>query len=280
MARAVAKPPAPRMSAAGVLALLAQRHARDVFVPECKMGSTWGSGAMRLDAWALRRSWSPVCAIGYEVKVSRSDWLGDDKWHSYRRAVHQMWLVAPRDVVAVEEVPEGVGLLRPTAAGRSLTTERKAVYAEPEPWAFADLLTYVVMSRTRVAANMWDANAPAAPDREQRIAEWRERLAAQDAGRAIDREVKGHIRRRMGEAAEEHARLRSQIRGFERVAELLRERGIDPEHAHDSGWWARAAVDAVAGTDPERVREAVAEAQRQLAQVAKMLEPRVAVEAV
>lgn len=44
------------MNASDVVSLIAARHTNDVFVPECKDGPTWGGGAMRLDAWAMRKS--------------------------------------------------------------------------------------------------------------------------------------------------------------------------------------------------------------------------------
>ena len=60
------------MKSVDLLDLLRQRHAADVFVAECKMGRSSGaSPTRRLDAWVLKRSWSPLTIIGYELKASR-----------------------------------------------------------------------------------------------------------------------------------------------------------------------------------------------------------------
>lgn len=64
-----------------LIQLLRKRHEKDLLVSECKTGSTWiSNGCRRLDAWVLKRTWSPVTMIGYEVKVSRSDFVNDMKW--------------------------------------------------------------------------------------------------------------------------------------------------------------------------------------------------------
>ena len=47
----------PTIDAAKIRQLLADKHSKDVFVPECKGGSTWFSDHDRLDAWAMARSW-------------------------------------------------------------------------------------------------------------------------------------------------------------------------------------------------------------------------------
>ena len=47
---------ATTLRAETIVNLLAAKHAGDVFVRECKVGSTWGLGPPRLDAWAMRRT--------------------------------------------------------------------------------------------------------------------------------------------------------------------------------------------------------------------------------
>lgn len=64
--------------------LLIARHAGDVFVPECKNGSTWETyysdqRLLKLDGWAMKKSWKNPCMTGYEIKVDRSDFLNDEK---------------------------------------------------------------------------------------------------------------------------------------------------------------------------------------------------------
>jgi len=63
--------------------LLAAKHSEDVFVPECKLGPSYGDGNGRIDAWAMAKSWAHPLVNAYETKVSRSDFLNDNKWQMY-----------------------------------------------------------------------------------------------------------------------------------------------------------------------------------------------------
>lgn len=77
--------------------------------------------------------------IGHEVKVHRSDWLAElaqpEKSEAWVRECHAWYIVAPStDVVPVEELPEGWGLMVP---GRSKTRMdikvKAALHAERTP---------------------------------------------------------------------------------------------------------------------------------------------------
>lgn len=202
------------MTADDIKRLLIDRHAKDVAVPECNMGSAW-AGCRRIDLWALRRSWSPLTAIAYEVKVSRRDWLGDRKWTEYGRVCHELWVVAPAGVVQVEELPEGVGFLQVSSTGNKLLTKRKAQRHESDPEAFNQLLCYVVMSRSRIVADMWEANGRRGASRAERTEVWRcwaeEKRNARDVGVRVRGRVRETIleqERRAEELAAENSALR------------------------------------------------------------------------
>ena len=72
---------------------------------------------------------------GFEVKVSRSDWLTElrdpSKAEAWKRYCDRWWLVAPRDIVGAE-LPEDWGLISPTAKG-GLRVIRQAPLLDPEP---------------------------------------------------------------------------------------------------------------------------------------------------
>ncbi|GAG15780.1 unnamed protein product, partial [marine sediment metagenome] len=80
-----------KVSAREIVRLLNNRHSEDIFVDECKNGPTWFGSHLRLDAWVMKRKWSPITTIGYEVKVSRSDFLNDDKWQGYLQYCNQFY---------------------------------------------------------------------------------------------------------------------------------------------------------------------------------------------
>ena len=59
---------------------LAKKHGnREFFITQCKTGAT-GEGMMQFDGLAIHKSWAHPCIIGYEIKVSRSDFLRDAKY--------------------------------------------------------------------------------------------------------------------------------------------------------------------------------------------------------
>ena len=74
---------------------------------------------------------------GFEVKVSRSDWLREladaDKAQAWKRYCHHWWLVAPRDVVKPGELPEGWGHLAPAGSRLRQVVPAPLLPAEPMP---------------------------------------------------------------------------------------------------------------------------------------------------
>jgi hypothetical protein len=166
---------------------LALRHAKDVLVAECNMGSAHHS-CRRLDAWALLKSWSPWTTIAYECKVNRQDFLRDRKWTDYLPVCHEFYFVCPAKLIQPEELPEGVGLLW-KQAGLRLITKRKAVRHEPDAAALGRLMSYVLMSRTRIVADMWEATKP-----ETRADYWRRWLAEKQERGALGLSVSRRLR--------------------------------------------------------------------------------------
>lgn len=48
---------------------------------------------------------------GFEIKVSRADYLGDQKWHEYSEFCSSLSIVCPEGLIKKEEVPGPFGLL-------------------------------------------------------------------------------------------------------------------------------------------------------------------------
>ncbi len=131
-----------------VLKLLAAKHSKDIFVPECKTGPTQVGHHQRLDAWAMPRSWVNHTTIGYEIKVSRQDFLGDKKWRGYLEFCHQFYFVCPPGIIEPSELDEGIGLLVTSKNGTRLYTKRKAAFRDiqiPTP-----LWIYILMCRVTI----------------------------------------------------------------------------------------------------------------------------------
>lgn len=191
------------------------RHAKDLVVPECKNGPTHTANHLRLDYWVLRRSWVRPAMIGYEVKSSRADWLKDDKWPGYLPLCNELWFIAATpDAVRADELPQDVGLLR--LAGSRLITVRRAVYREIEPPV--DLLTYVLMCRTRIDREGRDDATP-------NVDRWRAWLAEREDRREVGWQVAKKLRekyerdvvavqrenRELRERSEHATRLRAEL---------------------------------------------------------------------
>lgn len=212
--------PTPIVDAATLVTMLAQRHALDVFVGECKMGSSW-NGCKRLDAWAMLKTWSPFTTIGYEIKVSRSDFLKDNKWHEYLRTCHEFYFVCPRGLIDPAELPVHVGLL--VTAGSRLKVVRKSTRRDPEPAALVELMAYVLMSRTRTVANMHEADGNQLDSLEL----WRDWLAQKADRQAVGHAASKRLREIVNEARADKRHAESERDRLQGVKDTLAALGFD-----------------------------------------------------
>ncbi len=175
----------PKVTAKQLVELLECRHSRDVFVSECKTGPTHGANHRRLDAWAMHRSWSKPHTFGYEIKVSRNDFLRDDKWTDYLGYCTNFYFVTCPGVCDVTEVPADAGLIVCSVNAARLYTKKKAPWRDtkiPE-----DLWRYILMCRTRVSEE-WDHGEETGLDF------WRGWLAEKDEKRDIGHQVARALR--------------------------------------------------------------------------------------
>jgi len=214
------------ITAADIVNLLSIKHHNDVFVPECKVNSTWGAGhTYRLDAWAMRRSWSPWTTFGYEIKVSRSDFVHDNKWRNYLPICHRFSFVCPRGLIDPKEVGDGAGLIWVTKNGKRVMVKVKAPYREIEPPV--ELLIYVLMSRTEIVHSTYKK-----PDtnRADAIAYWRDWLSRKDEARSLGYAVSEAIATRVYNAEAAVKKTQDAVERIEKLDTILRARlgiGVD-----------------------------------------------------
>lgn len=212
--------------------LLEARHRKDVFVAECNTGSSWG-GCQRLDAWVLVKTWSPWTTIGYEIKRTRGDFVRDQKWQGYLPMCHLFYFLVPKGLVQPEELPADCGLL--WAHGRRLLVKRAAVRRAPTPEALSMLMSYVLMSRTRIVGDMWQANGI------QSTADfWRKWVADRKQQQRIGHIASGRIRGLLEDAQREARRAKDEAGRYEGVKRALLELGF-PEGA--GSWEIRRRLD-------------------------------------
>jgi hypothetical protein len=143
------------MKAEDIISLLRIKHSEDIFVSECKDGPTQSvRNYLRMDAWVMPRSWSHPEITAYEVKVSRSDFLGDEKWRKYLDLCNYFYFATAPGTISLDELPTHVGLIESSQTGGRLFTRRKAIHREiPEPSA---VFRYILMCRSVIRGESKD----------------------------------------------------------------------------------------------------------------------------
>lgn len=231
------------MNATDVLKLLAARHKDDVFVPECKTGATYTGTGIRMDAWAMAKSWTRPRTWAYEIKVHRSDFIRDNKWHQYLPYCSEFYFVCPTGLIAPEELPQDVGLLWISKVGGRLLTKRKAAARQvqiPE-----DLWRYLLMWRTKIKDEHTERPS---------VERWRAWLEEKRERRRLGYEIKGRIRELWDEQKERNDNLESRVQKLENIKARMLELGFDP-NAYFSEWHVERRLNDLAGADTKWAEE-------------------------
>lgn len=86
----------------------------------------------RIDAIAMKVGYTKLQLWGYEIKVSRRDFVQDEKWHDYLDMCNSLYFVCPHGVITKDEVPAQCGLMYVTKNGSMIRTVKKAPYRKVE----------------------------------------------------------------------------------------------------------------------------------------------------
>lgn len=124
---------------------LAKKHRTEFFLTEVKNGPTMYGGHLQFDAVAIYKSWAHPKIVGYEIKVSRSDFLKDNKYSLYLPYFHEFYFITPTGLVQRQEVENDIGLIWYNPEKGSLTTKKRAVYRNIE--IDAAMLLYIIFTR-------------------------------------------------------------------------------------------------------------------------------------
>jgi len=122
----------------------------------------YDSSKLRIaDALALNLYPSKDCEIhGFEIKCTRGDWLSElknvDKTNEFKQFCHRWWIVAPRDIIKIEELPKDWGLMIPK--GKTLVIKRGASKLEPKPLD-QELFTVLLLKLKEKYEEKFDLNA-------------------------------------------------------------------------------------------------------------------------
>ena len=128
------------MREADVIKLLQQKYTKvrpgtnaDRFVRAAHVRRPTGYGhAAAIADYLVQDTYQPFDLLGFEVKVSRSDWLTELKnprksWH-WQRYCNRWYLAASDAKIVKDDLPEGWGLLLPTKSGLRVAVQ--APYVE------------------------------------------------------------------------------------------------------------------------------------------------------
>jgi len=208
------------MTESSITRLLSERHRDDVFVPQCKNGSThYAESLLKLDAWAMAKSWKHPKLTAYEIKVSRSDFLHDDKWRHALDYCNEFYWVAPQGIIDPAEIDPQCGLLIVSKNATKLYNKKKAVYREiPCP---DQLLYYVLMCRASIKGE----DTP--PSRTECWRKWlAERDEAKELGWNVSKKIREVVAGRINKVAGENRELRTAIKNYETMVLFLEQRNL------------------------------------------------------
>lgn len=198
---------------------LARKHNREFFITECKNGPTQYGGNLKiLDGLAIYKSWAHPRIVGYEVKVTRSDFLRDNKFYTYMPLVHELYIVTPKGLIDRTELPAEIGLMCYDSEKGALTTKKKATYRKIE--VSADMLLYIIMTR------LDSDRLPFYSDRAEYYQAWVDgKTSNKELGYQVKNKLVTEIRRLEGELAR-YNRFKEDINQHNELLAVMEKHGI------------------------------------------------------
>ncbi len=213
------------MTSHDIQKLLKAKHSKDIYVPECKNGQSYVEGLLRLDGLAIARSYANPMVTGYEIKVSRYDFMGDEKYHHYLKYCNCFYFVCPPDLIQPNELPDNIGLLWSSKNCKKLYKKKKAVYIDQD--IPADIYKYILITRAVIKQ---ETNYYV---QESKAEYWDRWLEKKEIDRDFGHHVRGSIRRafieKMEIVEEENKRLRKENEEYAHVKEILTDSGINTD---------------------------------------------------
>lgn len=230
-----------------ILRILQQRHRRDLWLTEVKDGPSTLAQTSRLDALAIKKSWTQPRFVGYEVKISRSDFLRDDKWVTYLPVTHQFSFACPWDLIQPDELPPEVGLYWVREDGGLKQVRRPTL--RPMTTLPTHLLYYLVLSRLSPDHHPFFTN-----QREQAVAYVSDRPERQELGRIVGSRMSEELsalehRKRMLENRIDATRY-----AYDQLCHTLEEAGLPTNEWELKVALASLQVGARTGIDPSTVQ--------------------------
>ena len=228
MSKAQTKKTAIRITADMIATLLHARHSDDICVAQCKTGASWtGPQVGIIDFWAMKRSWTKPAIFGYEIKVSRGDFIRDDKWMQYMDYCNLFYFAAPQGIIDPGELPAGVGLVVTSVNCKKIYLKKKAAFRDvviPE-----GLWRYLLMWRSKISLAHEDRET-----RKEFFETWmKDKQANKIFGWQVSRALAATIKERIEKVELCNKSLERQNKQLEKVEEFCKNLGINPYNEYD-----------------------------------------------
>lgn len=206
-----------KITAKDIKYLLSQKHSEDVFVEECKNGSTYYStDLLKIDAWAMKKSWKNPLSIAYEIKINRNDFLNDTKWRNYLLYCNEFYFVCPHGLIDKSELPEESGLIYCSKTGNKLYTKKKSPHREIE--IPEELLKYILFSRTIITREI----------EENSMAYWQDWLMNERYKKDLGMRVSKAIQKTVDDVKSQNIQLNNKNESLEIIKKVAEKLGIVP----------------------------------------------------
>ncbi|MCK5643710.1 MAG: MmcB family DNA repair protein [Gammaproteobacteria bacterium] len=211
------------ITAYDIQALLRQKHSKDIYVSECKNGQSYVEGLLKLDGLAIARSYANPMVTGYEIKVSRSDFMQDEKWHHYLKYCNCFYFVCPTGLIDSAELPENIGPYWTSKNGKRLYKKKKAAYIGVD--IPADIYKYILISRAEIKeSNHYYTE-------ESKAEFWENWLSSKkyyaELGYKVSKSLQKMIREKIELVSEENRRLVKENEEYAVIKQILTNSGIN-----------------------------------------------------
>jgi len=201
---------------------LAKKHGdREFFITECKNGPT-GTWLLQFDGLAIYKSWAHPNIVGYEIKISRSDFLRDNKFFRYMPYCHELYFVVPTGLIDRMELPNDIGLMYYNPETKALTTKKKAIHRKIE--IDADMLLYIIMNRL---------DSDRLPFYSSKTEYWKDWLDNKINNRELGYQVRSKLLDQIRELQQENQRykhFKEERKEYEEIIRVIQKHGIRTWH--------------------------------------------------
>lgn len=199
------------LTAYHVKKLLSLKHGEDFFACEVKTGPSYGEGLGIIDAWAMKKSWAHPQITGYEIKISRQDFLKDDKWRKYLDYCNVFYFVCPKDIIKPGELPDGIGLMN---VSKGLRIVRKAAYRDIK--IHENIFRYILMNK--IESDRY-------PFHDSKLSYWQDYIAGKKTSKDLSYLVNSKLIREINELKQDTVSS-SHIKELEKIEKLLDDNNV------------------------------------------------------